>query len=187
MSDYPTVAFSLGAGYIDDAKVNALALKVDALAQKAIPTKDGESELYSLARINLLDLIMDADGDQITDDTGDTYIADVPRKAHVAFYTKSYGSDSDTILLGPDNKTPATIDEVLSAYFAGGVHVFIYQPERFYSSVKIDGFVAREDNDFVLAVCGSLNFKIVGATSEMFFEKFNRYFAGNLIKKNHTY
>lgn len=27
MNDYPTVAFNLGAGYIDDAKVNALAKK----------------------------------------------------------------------------------------------------------------------------------------------------------------
>ena len=173
MNDYPTVAFNLGAGYIDDAKVNAL-------AKKALSAED-------LARADLLDLIVDADGDQITDDTDDIYISDVPRKAHVAFHTKSYGSDGDAILLGSDYKTPATIDEVLSAYFAGGAHVFGYKPKMGYNSVKIDGFIALEGKDFVLAVCGSVNFKIVGATSEMFFEKFNRYFAGNLINKNHRY
>lgn len=84
MSDYPTVAFTLGTGYVDDAKVNALEreveglkAQVETLAQKALPTEDGESALDFLARIDLLDLIVDADGDQITDNTGDTYIAAV--------------------------------------------------------------------------------------------------------------
>lgn len=77
MSDYPTVAFNLGAGYIDDAKVNEVAEKVEAMQKdvtdlnaKSLPTDDGETGMDFLARIDAYDLLTDAEGDYIADDEG---------------------------------------------------------------------------------------------------------------------
>ena len=84
-----------------------------------------------------------------------------------------YMSATAGCLLGPDNKTPATIDEVLSAYFAGVAYVS--------TGTKINGFRISSGSDTVFISAdewnGTTACKISGSDSAAFLEKFNAYFA----------
>lgn len=76
-------------------------------------------------------------------------------------------------LLGPDNKNPATIDELLPAYFAGAAYLD--------TGTKINGFRISDQGGRVFVAADEWNgfgtFAISGLAPATFLEKFNAYFA----------
>lgn len=125
------------------------------------------SDSVKLESLNEMDtLLVNHDG-VIAQIAGDNVGEKTPKP--VRFYM----STTAGCLLGPDNKTPATIDEVLSAYFAGVAYVS--------TGTKINGFRISSGSDTVFISAdewnGTTTCKISGLNSAAFLEKFNAYFA----------